>query len=268
MQQFDFFNFCQPGIYMIICTKNQKIYIGQSSNCLYRIGGHFTSLKNNTHSCVALLKDFKKYDPQYFQAFIIKSGAHYDRLQIRQKEELQLINQQKKHLCYNFLEKKEPNYKSFSYKNQIFFTIKELRLFINLNENKNYSETDFRRKFINPDGCFHNQIILIKTRPQTDQFLVNDQICYGWKDVVEKQFAETKRQVFYRLNSSTFPNFKYLKQTKKRVGFNQFSKKFIIDGVWYKTASLVVDAGLAKDINQVYYRVRSPKWKTWTSKKP
>lgn len=43
-----------PGLYMIICKKNKKIYFGESSNVLARLGIHYRSLEDKTHDCHTL----------------------------------------------------------------------------------------------------------------------------------------------------------------------------------------------------------------------
>lgn len=94
MLNYDLFKFCFPGIYKIICLKNGKIYIGESNNCLYRIGRHFNDLENDLHHCQPLVKDFQKYGRRCFKATIIKSNnKEMVSEQIRKKEEAFLISQ-------------------------------------------------------------------------------------------------------------------------------------------------------------------------------
>lgn len=45
----DFTPYLQPGIYMIICAKNNKRYYGQSANLADRLSRHSNQLKKNTH---------------------------------------------------------------------------------------------------------------------------------------------------------------------------------------------------------------------------
>ena len=60
----DLFN---PGLYKITCLKNNKIYIGQSSNVLSRLGRHSDNLENNRHDCIELQKDFNKFGKKFFK---------------------------------------------------------------------------------------------------------------------------------------------------------------------------------------------------------
>lgn len=70
MKTFNLFSFCQR-IYYIKCFKTKKVYIGQSENCLYRIGRHFNDLKSKVHHCESLQKDFLKYGAFVFEAKIL-----------------------------------------------------------------------------------------------------------------------------------------------------------------------------------------------------
>lgn len=249
----NFFQFCQPGLYKIICTKNNKVYIGQSSNCLYRIGGHVVYLKNQTHHCCSLLADFNKYGLNAFKAFMIDFGEKYQNQSIRKKEETRLISKTCKKFIYNFYEYEIPAYKSYKYKNQIFQTIKDLRLYINQAENQNYSETHFRRCFISPFGKYNDQRELVKTYSQSDVFIIHNKIYNGWQEVVQNKLAKNKRQVFYRLNSAAWPDYKYFRKTKKRVGFQKRKTKYEVNKQIFLTAKAIVEHGLAENTLQVYY---------------
>lgn len=56
-----------PGLYKITCLKNNKIYIGQSSNILSRLGRHVDNLENTRHDCIELQKDFNQFGKQFFK---------------------------------------------------------------------------------------------------------------------------------------------------------------------------------------------------------
>lgn len=78
------------GLYRIICLKNNKIYIGESSCCLERIGQHLSDLMGNRHRCKPLQNDFNKYGIAYFEARIICSGDEWKKLKTRLLEEMYL----------------------------------------------------------------------------------------------------------------------------------------------------------------------------------
>jgi len=257
--------FCQAGVYKIICLQNNKIYVGESNNCLDRIGKHFTTLKNQTHHCLSLQKDFNTYGFLNFEAFVVYSGSKLIKTSTRKKIEKKLIQSLPKQSRYNFdvRNSQKPFYGSYCYKNKTFNTIKELRLYIKQTEKKIYSESHFRRLFISPFGKYKDQIKLIEKRSQSDIFLINGQKYNGWKTVVKAGLAKNQRQVFFRLKSSKWPNYVYYLKTKKRQGFT--TTTYQVDNKLYHGAEEVVKARLAEDIHQVYYRVRSSSnlWIRW-----
>lgn len=51
------FDFRKGGVYKIVCTKNSKIYYGQTSFFIRRCFQHLSSLEKKTHSCLKLQKD-------------------------------------------------------------------------------------------------------------------------------------------------------------------------------------------------------------------
>lgn len=57
----DISNLFNPGLYKITCLKNNKIYIGQSSNVLSRLGRHVDNLEKDRHDCLELQNDFNEY---------------------------------------------------------------------------------------------------------------------------------------------------------------------------------------------------------------
>lgn len=60
------------GIYAIINTLNNKIYIGQSSNMFDRLHRHFKKLKNGKHENQHLQNSFNKYGENVFSISILE----------------------------------------------------------------------------------------------------------------------------------------------------------------------------------------------------
>jgi group I intron endonuclease len=56
----------KPGIYLIFCLANQRVYIGQSKNVKARLGQHQASLRGNRHSNDYLQKAYNKYGVDMF----------------------------------------------------------------------------------------------------------------------------------------------------------------------------------------------------------
>lgn len=55
-----------PGIYIIKCTKTEKVYIGETVNLSQRLGKHFSLLRANKHSNPILQNIFNKYGEECF----------------------------------------------------------------------------------------------------------------------------------------------------------------------------------------------------------
>lgn len=268
MNDINIFNLCKSGIYEIRCLKNNKVYIGQSENCAYRIGRHFNDLKKKIHHCEPLLEDFLKYGIDSFQAVVIldipKDGILNKKS--REKLEAKLLSELEPLEYYNITSTNEtPSYKSYRYQDKTFNTIKELREFINITRVSPYSETHFKRLFLNKNSPNRHEIEYIGQKPQTVVFSIEGKNFNGWKEVVNSGLANTKSQVFYRLNSSNYNTWFRLKTKKYKDFKNKLSNGYLINDIYYKSADKVVEAGLAEDINKVYYRVSSlsSKWKTW-----
>ena len=56
----------KPGIYLIFCLANQRVYIGQSKNVKSRLAGHQASLKNEKHQNTYLQSAYNKYGVDMF----------------------------------------------------------------------------------------------------------------------------------------------------------------------------------------------------------
>lgn len=101
-----------PGIYKITCLKNEKIYIGESTNVLSRLGRHSDNLENNRHDCLDLQKDFNKYGKQGFLFELLEFGPELQLELTRKRKENQYINEIKTHLRYNKEQNKSWNFYS------------------------------------------------------------------------------------------------------------------------------------------------------------
>jgi group I intron endonuclease len=260
--------FSEPGLYQIRCLKNDNIYIGESECCLDRLGGHLKDLRNRRHHCLSLQKDFLLYGTSFFEANIIDSGSQWQSLKARKKEEKRLIKLIDGKKLYNFDKtlKEKPCFKSFQYDGQKFPTIKALREYYNEKGLKNQtlvrplSETTFRRNFISPYGKNYGEITFVKVTKQLQQYCVKGEICYGVEEIVEKGFAKNKRQAVYRVSSSKWPDYQYIK--KLQVTKNR--RKISINGVIYTTEE-IIEKGLAENREVIYARLRSQSssWKNW-----
>lgn len=62
----------EAGIYIIENIVNNKIYVGSSSNLLFRKWQHFSSLRNNKHHNKHLQYSFNKYKEENFNFYILE----------------------------------------------------------------------------------------------------------------------------------------------------------------------------------------------------
>jgi group I intron endonuclease len=100
-----------PGVYMILCLKNNKRYYGQSQNISSRLSNHKSRLRRNFHEVPELQRDFNLYGENFFEF----SAIYLSRDCTKQKLEALELEYIARHydLCYNKLDtssrKKENN---------------------------------------------------------------------------------------------------------------------------------------------------------------
>lgn len=68
------------GIYAIVCTKTNKMYIGQSVNIFHRLQNHKSQLISKTHPNKQMQSDFN----QFFESFETKIIEQTDKLYTRE----------------------------------------------------------------------------------------------------------------------------------------------------------------------------------------
>jgi hypothetical protein len=56
-----------PGVYMVLCLKNNKRYYGESTNLSVRLSQHKSRLKRNLHENLELQGDFNLYGENNFE---------------------------------------------------------------------------------------------------------------------------------------------------------------------------------------------------------
>jgi hypothetical protein len=151
-----------PGLYKMTCLKNKKIYIGQSSNVLSRLGRHVDNLEKNRHDCLALQKDFNKYGKVHFLFNSLKLGNEYIDENFRKKMELHELQIIPAELQYNksrgfetpfFPRSIQVNEKKYKSLNQAARELKESRTHLvrkclsKKNLNYNFIETWLTQKY-------------------------------------------------------------------------------------------------------------------------
>lgn len=152
-----------PGIYKITCQKNRKAYIGESVNCLDRLGRHSYNLTMQYHLCFQLQHDFNVLGREAFKFKILFYGPAYEDKAFRKQREAELIlvHQKKKGLTYKGDPTKQSQdrfLQSVSIKEQVYPGLREAALNIKPQE----SRTNLRRKCNNPniaDYFFLEQVV-------------------------------------------------------------------------------------------------------------
>lgn len=81
-----------PGIYIIICKKNKKIYFGESIRIVSRLEMHYRSLEEKTHDCHELHEDYNCYGKGEFLFAYLSIGPQWVDPKTRIKEQNKLIN--------------------------------------------------------------------------------------------------------------------------------------------------------------------------------
>ncbi len=75
-----------PGVYLISCSKTDKVYIGESINLSNRICKHFSLLRYNKHSNVILQNIYNKYGEKSFNVDVLEYVKEKDKNLLREKE--------------------------------------------------------------------------------------------------------------------------------------------------------------------------------------
>lgn len=93
-----------PGLYKITCLENNKIYIGQSSTVLSRLGRHVDNLEKGRqplHDCLDLQQDFNKFGKEHFVFEALETNSNFNNEDLRKEKETLLINQIPENFRYN-----------------------------------------------------------------------------------------------------------------------------------------------------------------------
>ena len=71
-------NFKQlAGVYLIVCTKNSKMYIGSSEFAIGRCHSHLSSLKGDRHPNKDLQKDYNEFGGDFFEFRVLLKTSKY-----------------------------------------------------------------------------------------------------------------------------------------------------------------------------------------------
>lgn len=68
----DVVKYSRSGVYIILNTLTQKVYVGQASNIYSRWSVHKWGLRNNKHHCSYLQRAWNKYGEDQFEFLVVK----------------------------------------------------------------------------------------------------------------------------------------------------------------------------------------------------
>jgi len=88
-----------PGIYMILCLKNNKRYYGETTNVSARLSQHKSRLRRNIHEVPELQRDWNLYGEDFFEFSVLFISRDCEKTQ-REALELEYIARHYD-LCYN-----------------------------------------------------------------------------------------------------------------------------------------------------------------------
>lgn len=78
------------GIYKILNLKNNKLYIGSSSNLRYRMSSHWAKLESNCHANIYLQRAYNKYGKENFIILVLEYVDKLDRDLLLEREQYYL----------------------------------------------------------------------------------------------------------------------------------------------------------------------------------
>jgi hypothetical protein len=195
-----------PGIYAIYCNKTNKIYFGESSNVLSRLGRHHHHLKTGSSDCSSLQKDLNTYGETSFSFFILSVGPQWSDLQKRRKKEDELIAANKGKVYNSETYNEMAVYRKLvKVKDQIFESIAEA------SRQTGVPKTTIIRNCKNVNNLDWN---FVETS-QTDQYIINmncanpvsvDGRFYRSERLASKETGIHRRSLTRYLDSPKYPN--------------------------------------------------------------
>jgi len=200
-EQVNITRYMQPGLYEIVCLRNNKIYIGETENLISRLGYHAASLKQNRNHCVELQNDWNLYGAKEFEFNILFLGSKWESSQVRLKKENELIDRFSKIGQNNFTlyNSNKVNNFTFNYRKPIkidgiiYSSVAEAGRQLPL------SATTIRRRL--RDSKYPNYESLNIIKHGYTAVTVSDIYFLSYKAVVEAGYAKDRAQVSRQVKS-------------------------------------------------------------------
>lgn len=246
----DLFVYNTSGIYAIINKKTGQTYIGETGiSLLYRSSNNLQALRYNSHHNKKLQKDWNKYGGENFKLVIIFQNIPDDLK--RNAEEQRTIDEIPEPLRYNYDTSTAPSIIEVTYNDKVFRNLELLRQEINELNLTNISETHFRRLIK------ENKIPGISEcvkKSNTKEIMVGTETFVSAYAVVQAGYAKNENIVRHNIRNKEKPDWRYKHPSK--------NKKYRV--IWVNDKPFIgikniVDAGLAKNRDQVYRNLKNKK---------
>ena len=193
------FDYGVGGIYRIYCKLTNRSYIGQTFSFIYRANQHLEKLRNQTHECKKLQKDWDTYTPTDFTFEIL---YYEDNATKRLKLEKLELKKYSSNLLYNDLKPVGSNLKTrvaqqVQIRDSIYPSI------MSAVKKTGESKTSIIRKLDDPSNLFYVRLKII----DLDKYYVqiNNRIYQSTREVVENGLAQTTREVRQKCRSKDWP---------------------------------------------------------------
>nr|YP_636236.1 putative site-specific DNA endonuclease [Tupiella akineta]AAV80658.1 putative site-specific DNA endonuclease [Tupiella akineta] len=194
------FDFAKGGVYCIKCLQNNKVYIGSSASFLERSARHWTLLKAQTHECLELQQDFKKYGNAFFEFTILVFENH---LQKRLQLEKQLIAQQPPNKLYNVLPSSRFEKKRPVLGQQILMDKKSYSTIREAERATKISKATIMRRLNNSEDLICSRLSKKPVSLGKYNFIVNEVRYSSTQEVVANNLARSDNQVRERCRSKS-----------------------------------------------------------------
>ena len=234
---------------------------------MLRFAHHIKEIQssNHSHPCQEFEKDWFTYNKNAFQFEILETGFHLNNKkerQILEKKHISSIKKETSFQLYNSsYEINSSSYSvAFTYKGQKYSGLENIKTIINQDrEQKNqkpYTSNTIMSLIRNL-----NEDYQLEREPRTLAIIVDDKHYDNYQKVLDAGLAKDKDQVMYRIKTKN-PKWKNWYFVKK--GRPTIIPRFKIGDKTFIGAQEVVDAGLAKNKDQVKYRVKMDTYPDWT----
>lgn len=161
-----------PGLYAIRCSASNKIYFGESSNVVHRIGTHFDDLVQGKHECKEMQEDWVKHGESSFTFVSLTLGQEWIDATVRREAETKLLLLNKNIIYNQSIAGSTPkrivnNYhKVVSYKGTVYNSIAEA------SRQTQVSETHIRRLLRTPSNTDWQYVVNPESESVLDDSLI------------------------------------------------------------------------------------------------